>query len=90
MGYPGGQMGQRQAFTIGDHLASAYDCTQMANSCAEAATSQKGLGKYQVPLNFARVTLKRQVRHYSWAEISEYRPCEIQAFTKPLPPKYVQ
>lgn len=65
MGYPGGQMGRSQPFTRGNHLASAYNCSQMANGCAETATSQKGLEQSEVPLNFAstRATLKQQSRH---------------------------
>ena len=71
MGYPGGQMGQSQLFTRGNCLASAYNYSQMANGCAEAAASQKGLEQSEVPLNFAstRATLKQQSRYYHRAEI---------------------
>lgn len=64
-------MGQSQLFTRGSCLASAYNCSQMANNCVEAATSQKSLEQSEVSLNFvsARAILEQWRRHYHRAEI---------------------
>lgn len=69
--FRGVQMVLSQPITRGNHLESAYNWSQMANGCVEAATSQKGLKQSEVPLNFVstRATLKQQSRYYHRTEI---------------------
>lgn len=76
------------------HASKIFHVVSPVEVCSELflQSSFSLADKNRVPLSFAstRVTLKLQVRHYSRAEISEPRSCEIQGFTKHLQQHYVQ